>query len=68
MTNAAEIEQKKKSERLDQGEQRVKQKEAQLNQKTEQIKKDQQRVDSLSTELTRQREARNLTLKRAKQP
>jgi ribonuclease Y len=59
LVNAAEIEQKKKSERLDQGEQRVKQKEAQLNQKTEQIKKDQQRVDSLSTELTRQREVLN---------
>jgi ribonucrease Y len=59
MTFAAESEQKKKTERLDQSEQRVKQKEVQLNQKYEQVKKDQTRVDGLSTEVTRQREVLN---------
>ncbi len=56
MTNAAEAEQKKKTEGLVQSEVRVKQKEAQLNQKYEQVKKDQTRLDTLNTEVSRQRE------------
>ncbi|MFN8397645.1 MAG: ribonuclease Y [Bacteroidia bacterium] len=54
-----EKEERKKQERLDQGEQRVKQKEAQLNQRLEQLKKDQSRVDSLGAEVSRQREVLN---------
>lgn len=56
MVSAAEAENRKKAERFEQGEARVKQKEAQLNQRFEQIKKDQGKLDRDTAEVTRQRE------------
>jgi ribonuclease Y len=54
-----EDESRKRNQKLEQSEQRVKQKEATLNQKYEQVKKDQANVDKLGTELSRQREVLN---------